>query len=1424
VRQVEAFTQTFPKNRFLITSRIVGYREAPLAADYQVYTLADFDSEQIKSFIQQWCPAYERWVKGITDSEQLQRLATSEAEKTFQSIQRKPAVGKLTVNPLLLTIVALIQRQGIELPSHRIELFDLCAMTLIDTWVKAKGFTATSTFSRNNLIKLLCPLAFWMHQHPAISAIPEDELTEQVVNQLLARKITRHEDEAARLAEEFLDIVRGKTGILIERGKKRYGFLHLTFEEYFAARELEIRDDRDDFIKAHLHESRWREVILLTVGSIGTLHSNEKGVTSVVKNAILHAGSRYEEWLHRDLLFAGACLADDAGVSIECEEQILEQSLYLYLTSPYDSLRTAIDEVINQWSGMYLASKVAKIVLCLLQKRGLGTDIPLRGVRVSAPEVMHLARKLEDYCEQKVQEYNNTVMNLFHGMLYASSKSPEKLQKGKDLLLGLLTCENWCVRQVAVAFLAQVGRNDEEVLASLLPLIADNDSDVQKEVAQALGEIGQGDKRFIAGLLQLVDDVNQNVRQSAMLALAQVRQDDVLQGNQKMLQMLTESSQSLKIAAIQALTQSEQSDPKVVQALLKVLWDSDANVKKEVIAGLGRVGQNVPEVLPVLFSFVTNDDLYVRIAVAGALGQLVQTQPEIIDSLLDHIADEDWQTRQTMALALGFTNCKETRCTQSLIGLLADIDLEVQQAAVRSLALVGMEAPQVIDGLLDMLASPAINIQQDAIQSLGKIGQGNPKVVTVLLKLSTDANTLIRHKTVEALGWVGQAELIDSQVVTTLLTTLSDTNPDVRKAGVNAIQRLKIVSQQVIDAFLKLLVDNDVSVRKAAIVALGELGQDKLEVLTAFFQLFFEETMVDEEKYTAIREELIEMTKVAVQAFIQQGKSYAGVISALSILLEEIYQNEKPKWQQVLPKALKQLTEEQLELFASLLFTLQTASTPLTGNWKKFWDRIVRKLLTSIEEAQLNLDIFVLERLLRTLRILDYHPPEIVTTLLSFLTDQRWQIRLATVQILELIKADQLEVIEALLKLCSDVHVPIKLGAIQLLGDIGRGQRHVVEGLISVLSDSNWQVRQAVIEALGHIGHIGEGYIEVREQLLLSISDNNSSVQESAIVSLIQLEQDEKRILDLFTEVLSSSLSLTFYNKDKVRQAIWSALERNQSISKAQAHKNFLFELLYDKNADWHRRYASALILGHIEEEHTEIYFKLLDALPQMSISGKPGIIIALGKVGQRHPEVADVLLKLTNESDRSIKQALAQTFANLRLEQPEAIYFLYTLLFDTTVSVRQAAIKALGQLEREEPHVIGRLLQLLTDISFSTRQAVVVALGAVGVGKPEVIDGLLKCLFDTNYNIRSATLTALGQVSNGEARVVDALLRVIVSQSSPEASEAAETLASLPINRVKVSEQIEQLLQYYGPLTRGHVEGDGAVNNLLFALQQLVD
>ena len=410
VRQIEIFTQAYPQNIFVITSRIVGYKDAPLTGNYKAYTLADFSEEQIKTFTQKWCPSYEHWVNHVDDGQSLQNAATKEADKLFHATRQNEGVKRLAVNPLLLTILALIQRQGIDLPSHRVELYDLCIVTLLETWLRTKGQINITGFNKNDFIKILRPLAFWMHEHLSVGAIPENELLDQMVKQLLERKIVQSEYDAQEKSEQFLRIVREKTGILIERGRQRYGFLHLTFEEFFAALELEIRrKDRDEFIKKHLHDLRWRVVILLTIGIIGILRSDEDEVTEIIQNAILKANSNFENLLHRDLLFTGLCLADDVGVSIECENIIIEQIIYEYLTNPFKALDASFTKVLNTWKHTRIGEKALNIVLHHQRKWFEITSLPSM---IAAPDlaINEYDKKIAFYHKKLLQRNNNTTV------------------------------------------------------------------------------------------------------------------------------------------------------------------------------------------------------------------------------------------------------------------------------------------------------------------------------------------------------------------------------------------------------------------------------------------------------------------------------------------------------------------------------------------------------------------------------------------------------------------------------------------------------------------------------------------------------------------------------------------------------------------------------------------------------------------------------------------------------------------------------------------------------------------------------------------------------------------------------------------------------------------------------------------------------
>lgn len=309
-------------NRILITSRIVGYRTAPLPGDHPHYTVADFGMAEIERFTQQWCYAYESYIHGPTS--EAQQSARREHRQLMDAIKGAPGIERLAANPLLLTILALIHRQGQSLPRRRVQLYGVYLDTLLEHWSRARqqGLVVGKALDTFDTIPLLGPLALWLQTtKPAGTAQYHDVLRE--VTRILTARGSQDPDREAR---SWLADLREHSGLLVQRGADAWGFLHLTFQEYLAAWGL-VRmpaDERWTTLRPHLHDPRWNEVIHLTAGILGVIQQNEAAVTQFV-DTLLMAGSRVENLLHRDLFLAASIVADDVGVAPAVGQRIIQQ-------------------------------------------------------------------------------------------------------------------------------------------------------------------------------------------------------------------------------------------------------------------------------------------------------------------------------------------------------------------------------------------------------------------------------------------------------------------------------------------------------------------------------------------------------------------------------------------------------------------------------------------------------------------------------------------------------------------------------------------------------------------------------------------------------------------------------------------------------------------------------------------------------------------------------------------------------------------------------------------------------------------------------------------------------------------------------------------------------------------------------------------
>lgn len=313
-------------NQVIITSRIAGYHAAPLQEAIAHHIVCDMSDDAIELFLERWALAVEERRNPDSSETERRRRAIEQVSSLRQELDR-PGVKRLAVNPLLLTLLALLQRGEGRLPRLRIDLYRNATRTLIETW-------RSSSLKEDEVIDVIGPVALWIHTHRPSGFATEAELLD-LVKDALAK--WRGEDPKAlppsfrTEVHEFLDAVRRESGLVLARGEGLYGFAHLTFQEYFVAREISRSPaELALIVEAHITDPRWREPLLLAFAQIA---KEVRGQLSALFERAQQISVKHEDLLHRRLLFLAATLPECAWVPPEAAKSICEQLVRAYAVS-----------------------------------------------------------------------------------------------------------------------------------------------------------------------------------------------------------------------------------------------------------------------------------------------------------------------------------------------------------------------------------------------------------------------------------------------------------------------------------------------------------------------------------------------------------------------------------------------------------------------------------------------------------------------------------------------------------------------------------------------------------------------------------------------------------------------------------------------------------------------------------------------------------------------------------------------------------------------------------------------------------------------------------------------------------------------------------------------------------------------------------
>lgn len=287
MRWLEAFASQYPANRFIASARQVGYvgLELPGAAEV---TVGPFEDEQVRRYVHSFQRAYKTWEEGSPDDV----TADQNAAQLLGALFANQRLHELSRNPFILSSLALIHRAEGQLPRHRVQAYEIFARTLCETWGQARRIAEGGTEEEQlryeeEAVPILGRLALEMHRRWPTGVAPESFIVEVLTNAIQEREGTSLET-ASRSAREFLKKAGEDVQILLERGVGRWGFLHLTFQEFFAATGLHAAELFFEEGKARLFQSRWEEILRLGVGYMALVQKRAEGVRRFIQSTLHH--------------------------------------------------------------------------------------------------------------------------------------------------------------------------------------------------------------------------------------------------------------------------------------------------------------------------------------------------------------------------------------------------------------------------------------------------------------------------------------------------------------------------------------------------------------------------------------------------------------------------------------------------------------------------------------------------------------------------------------------------------------------------------------------------------------------------------------------------------------------------------------------------------------------------------------------------------------------------------------------------------------------------------------------------------------------------------------------------------------------------------------------------------------------------------
>ncbi|KAF9164502.1 hypothetical protein BGX20_000925, partial [Mortierella sp. AD010] len=434
-------------------------------------------------------------------------------------------------------------------------------------------------------------------------------------------------------------------------------------------------------------------------------------------------------------------------------------------------------------------------------------------------------------------------------------------------LSSALQDEDWDVRRRAVEALGKQSFFPDSALVALICALQDENEHVRDRAAEALGGQSALPESALLGALQHENECarcfaadalgrQSTLTESALLVLIDALEDENTYVRYSAVKILGEQStlpESILLAVIGAL-RHENEDIRIgaayalgtqltltesaLQALIGALQHENKDVRHSIVRALGKQ-MTIPEsVLQALAGALQDENEYVRYSAACVLGRHSMLPNPALQALIDALQHKNEDIRISSAKALGTQSTLPRSVLQGLIGALQDENGDVRYLLVKALGKQSTLPESVLKDLIGALQDENGDVRYLLVKALGKQSTLPESTLQVLIDASQDENENVRYSALLALigalqdkNWrvrdlatraLGRQSSLPESALLALIAALQDEYKDVRNSAAYTLGMQSTLPESALLALIGALQDKEGHVRKSVAEALGK--------------------------------------------------------------------------------------------------------------------------------------------------------------------------------------------------------------------------------------------------------------------------------------------------------------------------------------------------------------------------------------------------------------------------------------------------------------------------------------------------------------------------------------------------------------------------------------------------------------------------